>query len=684
LPLPRAASARAAGLLLLGLPTGGCAPPSRLETELRCAPPSPAAGEVRVRRLLCSDDRLSAGDGRVGDWIVENSVLKAVFRATANSLTQLGVAGGTLVDLSVNGGEDGVVELLPDLGGGWMTEAELQPWAEGSAAGVELVGVGADGGPRSLRWILEADAEHLRLDPPSPLRMVPPIDALLLGQTLEVRSELSGAALLWAGDAPILADRGGQIDVGEASLVTAADRATVARVLGWTALIDVDSDGEWVYGLDAEGRALARAPVSAEGNALAPAPDGVLNLRATRSGHQSSALWPNEPGLTLRVGDAGILSFEPRDSRGSPIPAVIHYEKIDPEGVLSAGRWFVLTGGSEAALGPGEVWGWMDAGPAYVPQPFGPLQLQGDGQRISARFAPVPAPADAPPAAYADLDLRAWPDPSTRRSGASLLADAAAQGLRYAVVVAQDEIPVAAADSYTKGHLKVRTGSVVGRGDAGAPWSMPWTGSNKDAAHGVVDGEGLSAVDLVAAISVDGARLTMVDSAWVAAAPEPLLWAPAPDALQIQDLDGLPTYARLLDLGADLALVGPRVWLLGVPPDQLSANAAERALLQGQTVASNGPLLLLRLGRGGPAGELGLRVQLVCPPTTPIDRVALVGSEGEIAVWQVNPDNPELDAWAPIPAGRWVLATASGEAARPPLQASPPWAATSALWLPGP
>jgi hypothetical protein len=176
----------------------------------------------------------------------------------------------------------------------------------------------------------------------------------------------------------------------------------------------------------------------------------------------------------------------------------------------------------------------------------------------------------------------------------------------------------------------------------------------------------------------------MVDPAWVAAAPEPLLWAPAPDALQIQDLDGLPTYARLLDLGADLALVGPRVWLLGVPPDQLSANAAERALLQRQTVASNGPLLLLRMGRGGPAGELGLRVQLVCPPTTPIDRVALVGSEGEIAVWQVNPDNPELDAWAPIPAGRWVLATASGEAARPPLQLSPPWAATSALWLPGP
>lgn len=671
----------ALGLLAL---LAACAPPSRLEVELRCAPPTPAAGEVRVRRLLCSDDRLSGGDGRVGDWIVENSVLKAVFRSTASSLTQLGLAGGTLVDLSVNGGEDGVVELLPDLGGGWMTEAELQPWADDGAAGVELVGRGADGGPRSLRWALAPDAEHLELDPPAPLLVVPPIDALLLGQTLELRSEATGSALLWASDGPILADRGGRVEVGEASVVTAADRDAVARVLGWTQPLDVDSDGEWVWGLDAEGRPLARARVSLEGTALGLIPEEVVQLRATRSGHQSSAPTPVEPALTLRVGALGLLRFEPRDAQGAPIPASIHYEKIDPDGVRSSGRWFVVTGGGEAPLGPGEYWGWLDAGPAYLPQPFGPLRLEGDPQRLAARFSAVRPPDDGPPAAYADLDLRGWPDPSTRRSASSLLADAAAQGLRYAVVVAQDEIPGVGADSFTRGHIKARPGSVVGRGEAGAPWSMPWTGSNKDAAHGVVDGEGLSATDLLAAISSNGLRLTMVDPGWVAAAPDPLLWSPAPDALQIQGLDQLPVYAGLLDLGVDLALAGPRVWLVGLEPEQLTANAAERALVAGQTVASNGPLLLLSLGRGGPAGELGLRLRLRCPPSIPVDRVALVGSEGEIAVWDVNPSNPTLDAWAPMPAGRWALATASGAEARPPLQTSPPWAATSALWLPGP
>jgi hypothetical protein len=161
---------------------------------------------------------------------------------------------------------------------------------------------------------LAADSDRLELDPPLPLEVVPWADDLQLGVTLEVTDELSaGSASLLGVDGPLDVDLGGRVRFGEAAALTAGDRAGLAAALGWELEIDVISDGEWVWGLDAQGRALARLPVSPDGAAVGLMPARVRTLIATRSGHANSPALQVERGLSLRVGDRGVLTLEARE-----------------------------------------------------------------------------------------------------------------------------------------------------------------------------------------------------------------------------------------------------------------------------------------------------------------------------------------------------------------------------------
>jgi hypothetical protein len=47
------------------------------------------AGEVRARRIGCSDEILPDGEARQGDWLLENSQIRLAIRDATVSLTQL-------------------------------------------------------------------------------------------------------------------------------------------------------------------------------------------------------------------------------------------------------------------------------------------------------------------------------------------------------------------------------------------------------------------------------------------------------------------------------------------------------------------------------------------------------------------------------------------------------------------
>ena len=53
-----------------------------------------AAGQVRARRIPCSDELIDGGEGRRSDYLIENAVARFVIRQGSDALTRLGLAGG--------------------------------------------------------------------------------------------------------------------------------------------------------------------------------------------------------------------------------------------------------------------------------------------------------------------------------------------------------------------------------------------------------------------------------------------------------------------------------------------------------------------------------------------------------------------------------------------------------------
>lgn len=106
----------------------GCAAPVADPNPATCDARALEPGEVRARRIPCSAERATDGDGRAGDWVIENSQSRWFVRDAFGPLTRLDGAGGTLVDVVGADGVDGLLELSPTLSG--QTPASLEITAD--------------------------------------------------------------------------------------------------------------------------------------------------------------------------------------------------------------------------------------------------------------------------------------------------------------------------------------------------------------------------------------------------------------------------------------------------------------------------------------------------------------------------------------------------------------------------
>ena len=158
-------------------------------------------------------------------------------------------------------------------------------------------------------------------------------------------------------------------------------------------------------------------------------------------------------------------------------------------------------------------------------------------------------------------------------------------------------------------------------------------------------------------------------------AGEPVNWETLPDWFMIRDPEDISWYAHLLDQWIPATLVGPTTWVLTD-----STNDAEilRALENGETIATTGPLIRFTVNNRGPGTNLysdfsdieptpTINIELVNPGD--IDRIAMFGSGGvELSSWK--PSSPPEHH--PISLSDWVLIAATGQ---------DDWAVTGPIWL---
>ncbi len=613
-----------------------------------CDPRELLTGEVRAKRVACEEELLPGGEGREGDWLLENAVARFVVRDSYASLTQIGEPGGTLVDAAVPGGTDLLMELLP------VGERDPIEIVEGSGYAELRAG--------DVVYHLDADIPYLHLGTPEPVegRLVPRPGAGRAG--LALRYEGAFLAL----DADTVADDDGRDPGAPGQLtVTGLRGVTLDPSSLWTEPLEVDTPGLESMAIRVGGRLVDRVPVL-EGVASSTVPDGA-------------SLDGEAPGCDidgLQIVTCAGLRLQARDELGAPLPVT----------VLFRGAEFPLPeGGGLAPLGiaSGEVYAW--AGPGH-----GAWRGWYDGRDTEvnialARAMPAAVEWPAPGALFptgglvlAHLAAESAPDADHGRYSRDHYHALYAQGFGAAVAIADGELPVHSRDAHDR--IEVQLGSRAG----GDTWAWPYSSSTKRSGHGASDVLGFGALDRMALVrggsSTD--RYTIVTPSWVAEAlgeAEPWAWSPRPDAVWLDGVNDIDVYTQLLDLWLDIAPVGPATWIrfLGAPSDV----AYEAGLRNRQHAAGNGPYIALAedQSEGGDPVPGRIRIDVAAPAWMGLTTVSLVTSEGTVR--HAVPESGYLVF--PAPSASWAYARVDGACADP-LCTEAAWAVTPPLWLANP
>lgn len=589
-----------------------------------CDPRVLEQGEVRIRRVSCGEELISGGEGRVGDYLLENALARYLVRGPYAALTRLEGPGGTLVDAAARGQQDMLLELLPD----------------GDRS--EVLGMEAD--PGEVRLLLPEVTYRLGVDDPVLTIQAEGGDFQGIAGYERTGATLRGWGFVGA-DATIVEDRGGYARL-EGEIRVSVDREAL-----WDQPVEGEADADNILVQRGE-EPLLRLPVS-EGRYSGRLPAGV-SLQGERPGCAYE-------GTQLR--ECGNLKLRLVDPEGDPLT-----------GILSDGQqqWRVPRGGGTIAVGPEPRRLHLWAGPSYS---TAELDYPGGEQQ---RVVTLVSGVDRSLRAQAELALVAAPDRSSDLSSYDQLELAGGRNSDFVVILAQDEVPG------LPGALRDLPMAQPGSSAGGQLWSWPWYGNPKKPAHGAVRWPGLDPLDLLSVSEGKAAerRITVVTAAWVEKAMatlSPWLWDPLPDALYLESLEDLPAYLALLDTHVAVAPVGPTTWL-GLEADR-NIPAFEKAIVEGWTVAGNGPALSLRVAPAPLGGSLGVELRVEAPPWLGVEELSLWTPAGEL------PLQPGADGLArtQIPvATAWVFATAKGRPVRDFWVGDQSWAVSGVLWLQNP
>jgi hypothetical protein len=538
------------------------------EADDACIIEPVAPGAVRALRIVCEEQLVSGGEGRVGDWLLENAVARYVVRGEYASLTQLGEEGGGLVDAMLLDGGDALMELLPL---GVRSPVGVVETGDEPGSGTAAVQAG------DFTWRLAADDPALTLEgslgPPDAV-WVPRPGAARTGAV----SRREGDFFAVVTDEVPSGEGGGQLFLrGLAGVQPAADAFWDLADVAPTA---VDADA--VELLDATGNVLDRLPVV--GGAAALPTDPALEPRGFRPGCAYD-------GLTLR--GCGGLDVRARDDAGRPLAVTVHFASTDlplPEG------------GGRAPLGTeaGEVWvwagpgfgawrGWFDGGEEAVAVTLSRV-LPPERDWAEAASPTDPATWTEGGVLLGDFALEVAPDGDHATYSADALHAARAEGVGFAVLLADDEVPVAEREAHD--NLRAVVGSRAG-GDA---WAWGFSSTTRRAGHGAVDAAGFDARDRLTLVrgGLSADRFTIVTPEWVgeALAEAPAwAWPVRPDALWLRELADLDTLTALCEAWIDVQPLARRTWLPYV--GATSPTAALRAVYDRNASAGNGPMITL-------------------------------------------------------------------------------------------
>ncbi len=621
-------------VLLLTL---GCAQPSLEAKETTCGVEPPPAGSVRAKRIECEEEITESGEASIGDWLLENSLIKIAIRNIPNRMTQLKGAGGTIIDAAPSNGKDSITEIVPHVAGEWPETLSIH--AESGAI------VLTDDRNQQYRYTLEADSSRLHLDGATAFTVVTAPGGKRRGNWVQTGD------LYLTSEANVI-DEGGWLHwnntdtlfMGPLNQVVQNRFQDLVTTNGETngSLIEVELNGTTIF----------RLPVTDE-QFVGLVPNGA-QIRAIRSGHEASQWVLAGTDHALNVGESGFLNIEVQDENGTPIPSRLTWNGV---------TYSLSDTPTLVPVGPGIGTGRVEAGPEFGSVSIEELNVQ-DEVDLS-----ISLERTASEAAWVDFSTRGFPDRTERRSTTYLKRKLSAQGVDLAILNAVDEVSQVGGSSDVDHLISVSSSSRSG-GPYGGILAWAWSADNEKPAHGATDWDGIGPMELLSLMSRVGRRYTAVDATWLQAVGPAYNWSLTPDVVQVTGPQDIQALADLWDESVPTSVVGDKTW---VHVTGRSKTEILRGIFEGRTSASTGPQLHLMIDDMAPGDsfdhvkERTVNIKIENPGD--IETVHLMGPGGNIIQsWSIS----ELPANTVIAHSGWVCAMATG---------SEDWVVTGPVWL---
>ena len=632
-----------------------CTVPSLPGDDSRCDDRELEQGEVRLRKIPCNAERISDGDGRRGDWLLENSEARFVFRAVGGSLSDVEGSAGGMVDAARPNGIDSLVELRP-------LEFEFHSAAAESSEDrgtLRILGLHR-GEEAEIVYRLAADDPVLRIESPASWLLAPGEGSRLYGSTVEP----GHGRYVYAFQAGLEADLGGSLQLSDLEAFAVGEWEEVHGWLDPNAVwAEGEADAAWV---EAVPEGTARLPVKDRvfGGWL---PSGTESVRAAQDGCKPGVPGPLEGEGSLETGECGSMLARVRDEDGTPLPALLHWE---------GGTHPIPPGGERIALPPLAAGAWIEAGPGY--EAFHAELDTAEHPSLS-----VVLRRTAPEGVLFMPHVLASPDRRIREDGAVLLRKAAGRGAALAVLASGRVVSPFSPPGpgrLWEPWIHVQQASFA---EEGLVQAWPWSRNRNLPGFGAAPSHMLSPADLLS-FSKKGGRMTMVGTDWAEDSGPLHEWEMRPDFIWVGGAEDLESYYGLLGSGLPLAPLGPVTWIHGLAGRTAQPEEILMQALDHRVTAGNGPWLEIEAGGAStgepfPGGEerLEIRIRLETPEWMPMEELRLVGPGGELASWELA--GPGVTVEAEIGMVDWIVAEARGPAA-PPMLEEEAWAVTATSW----
>lgn len=684
-----------------------------------CARLRPELGVANVGLLQCDALVPALGEGRAQvDTYVETNAYRAVIRHPLDALTAKGLGGGTIVDASPWGHNDTVHEVIPVVGGGWLTDVSLAMYSDrvevsGTVTALPDLGpaVGA-GQQRTVTYRIDPDNPKLWVDGAEALYIHPLGDTTLYQGVAQASDRAVGAY-------GAVTDLGGAFVVASNALLVATDDLVWAQIEPETQRIAGTAPHATRIALFRGGVPAGTVPIVPPAFTLR-APLGVDGVRAEADSYAPSPVVPPSDTLDLALGGQGWLDVRPVWPDG-----VSRWSRVRWTAADRAGSVVLDPPGAKLGLGAGTFDVIVSAGPAFVD-----LSLHLDLHPGETVELPVRLPYRTGPDGPGRWVLAGFGRPADRSrywrgSDVTATRAAAADGLAYATFTIPDDVPALAGGVPGLPRLALR-GGVELRGDGYTIAGAPFKPSARVQLHGAPRTRSTSPLDDAAVLygGPDDARTLYVDLPWLSRVGAPYTVDLPPSFVALDHptsagpaFAGWAPWLAWLDASRPVVPTGPYTWVRVDDPGLLGTADVEQGLARGVVCAGNGPLIGLTVdgtdpgydvpppdtgdtgdtgatgattgdtgratGHTGTApttGDTGAAAPIVhalaiaVGPLDGVDHLALLGPGGalvELPVASAQVVSTVLD-------GRWVAAAVWSD------DPAGPWAVTGPVWLSGP